>query len=178
MSVPYPPPSKSRVPTWLWIVGGVLLLGVVLCCLGSCVAIVASGGSNTNPSSSASPSHSPSTVPTSSAPSPDPTTPPATTPPATTPPATQAPPLPPLGAVAQTFEDGSYIVGTDVAPGRYRSPGASEGFIELCSVSTKDASGNMDDWETSAKTTAPVLITLKVGQTVKASGCQTFAKIG
>jgi hypothetical protein len=78
-------------------------------------------------------------------------------------------------AIDTSFGDGSYEVGIDVAPGKYKSSGATEGIFEFCSVSTKNAKGDMIDWET-ANANEQVLITIKRGQTVEASGCEEFRK--
>jgi hypothetical protein len=78
-------------------------------------------------------------------------------------------------AIDTSFGDGSYEVGIDVAPGKYKSSGATEGIFEFCSVSTKNSKGDMVDWET-ANANEQVLITIKRGQTVEASGCEEFRK--
>jgi hypothetical protein len=95
---------------------------------------------------------------------------------------TKAPAAPPVEAkppaepaVATSFGDGSYEVGVDVAPGKYKSTGATEGLFEFCSVSTKNSKGDTVDWET-ANANEQVLITIKRGQTVEASGCEEFRK--
>ena len=62
-----------------------------------------------------------------------------------------------------------------MAPGKYKSSGATEGIFEFCSVSTKNSEGDMIDWETS-NANEQVLITIKRGQTMEASGCEEFRK--
>lgn len=78
-------------------------------------------------------------------------------------------------ALATSFGDGTYEVGVDVAPGKYKSSGASEGLFEFCSVSTTNSQGHTVDWDT-ANANEQLLITLKLGQTVEASGCEQFRK--
>ncbi|MEU4219598.1 hypothetical protein [Actinoplanes sp. NPDC026623] len=56
-------------------------------------------------------------------------------------------------AIDTSFGDGAYEVGIDVAPGKYKSSGATEGIFEFCTVST-----------------------IKSGQTVEASGCEEFRR--
>jgi hypothetical protein len=94
--------------------------------------------------------------------------------PAAPPPVAETEP-PAKPAIDTSFGDGSYEVGVDVAPGKYKSSGATEGLFELCSVSTKNSAGDMVDWET-ANANEQVLITIKKGQTVEASGCEEFSK--
>jgi hypothetical protein len=89
---------------------------------------------------------------------------------------TKAPAKPPAEpALATSFGDGTYEVGVDVAPGKYRSSGATEGLFEFCNVSTTNSKGDTVDWNT-ANANEQVLITLKLGQTVEASGCEQFRK--
>jgi hypothetical protein len=102
-----------------------------------------------------------------------------------TPPPTTAAPAPTAAAAPASprtsFGDGTWIVGTDIEPGTYRSSGATPGFFEFCSATTRSgASSNSDmiDWVT-ANANEPVVI--EIGPKVKAfdvSGCEPFVKVG
>jgi hypothetical protein len=128
-----------RIPAWGWIGIGVVVLLIA--------GAAAGGGDDTEDvstdegsipttleepmSTEVDPTVAISEPETSSAP---PSTPaPTTTPPSTTPPTTPPPTLP-------GFDDGTFLVGTDIQPGRYITTG-----VDLCYwARLKDASGSLD----------------------------------
>ena len=151
---PPPAPKKRR---WPWIVGGLFVLVFVVPALGN-------NGSNSTTKSSTTSSAAP-VAPAVAAPAP----------------AQQAPAAEPAGPKS-SFGDGTWVVGEDIAPGTYKSPGAQEGMFELCSVTThSDENADSDktmDWKT-ANANEPIRLKLsgKV-KSVKATGCEDFTKVG
>lgn len=86
---------------------------------------------------------------------------------------------PPAEAPSGTIPPGSWLVPSEVAPGRYRSTGAPEGLIEYCQITTEDATGKVLEWKNTGAAGAPVLVTVsKNAATVTNSGCATFTKVG
>lgn len=81
---------------------------------------------------------------------------------------------------ATTFGDGMWVVGEDIVAGTYRSPGATPGLFDICSVSTYStdtADGHVLDWQT-ANTGEPVRIKVSGSvKSVKSVGCEPFAKV-
>lgn len=79
--------------------------------------------------------------------------------------------------VVEGIGGGEWMVGVEVEPGTYRSPGAVAGFFELCSASTRAANGNVIDWKTGNKD-EPVLIKITSdAETFSNSGCEPFVKV-
>jgi hypothetical protein len=80
-----------------------------------------------------------------------------------------------------TFGDGTWVVGEDIAPGRYRSAGAREGMFEYCQITTHsdlDGESAFMAWENgNAGDPVRVNISGKV-KSVKATGCEDFEKVG
>src|SRR3954451_455678 len=74
-----------------------------------------------------------------------------------------------------SFTDGQWVVGEEVVPGTYRSPGPADGPIKLCYIDTK-VSDKIIGQEVS--TDGPARIALEDGQVIKMSGCQAFTKVG
>ena len=143
------PPQPPKKRRWPWIVGG--LFGLLV--LGVIV----------------SPSQ-PAQTPTSAA---------VPTPVATVPAVPAAAPAQSAAASpAGTIPQGEWMVGAEVAPGKYRSTGAEPGLFELCSATTKDANGQVIDWKT-ANAGEPVLLKVtSKAATVQNVGCEPFVKIG
>ncbi|OZM81704.1 hypothetical protein CFP66_12115 [Pseudonocardia sp. MH-G8] len=84
----------------------------------------------------------------------------------------------PEGPEAGTIPQGEWIVGDEVAPGRYRSAGAETGIFELCSVFVNDESGSVMDFSTGNEG-EQVLITIpENAATVSNSGCVPFRPVG
>ena len=78
--------------------------------------------------------------------------------------------------------DGLWIVGVDIEPGIYRSPGAKKGFFELCMVTLrKGASSNVESVEFPIMASADEPIVIEVTADTKAvdiNGCEPLTKIG
>jgi hypothetical protein len=80
-----------------------------------------------------------------------------------------------------SFGDGTWVVGEDIVGGTYKSSGAQEGIFELCSVTTlagDTSDSKVIDWLTA---NADEPMRLKVSgkvKAVKATGCETFTKVG
>jgi hypothetical protein len=85
--------------------------------------------------------------------------------------ATQAPAPEPTGPMT-TFGNGTYEVGSDVAPGKYRSPGVQEGAFALCYWDLTNDKGDIVDQGVANE--GPSRATLKDGLTFKSSGCETW----
>lgn len=79
---------------------------------------------------------------------------------------------------AKTIGEGTWKVGTEVTPGTYRTPGAKEGIITLCSwqVSTDDDGQHILSIDAVDSTSEPGRVTLKAGRYFKTSGCQDWIK--
>lgn len=113
-----------------------------------------------------------------------PTTAPTTAPPATsgalptvvqvpidqTPPTTEAPPGP-----LTTFGPGTYDIGTDVAPGTYKSAGPLESVSPLCYWDTESAAGAIDGQGVTPA--GPSRAVLRKGMVFTSSGCQDWHKV-
>ncbi|EWC63857.1 hypothetical protein UO65_0831 [Actinokineospora spheciospongiae] len=82
---------------------------------------------------------------------------------------TVTPPPPPGPAVE--FTVGTYEVGVDVQPGKYKSPGPAG---SMCYWARKSADGsNILD---NGLSEGPVTITIKAGELIEISGCSVFKK--
>jgi hypothetical protein len=76
------------------------------------------------------------------------------------------------------IDEGEWLVGAEVEPGRYRSTGAKEGIFDLCSATTRSDSGDVIEWKT-GKTGEQVLINVTGGAArFSHSGCEPFVKVG
>lgn len=95
-----------------------------------------------------------------------------------TPETQQATPTPAAADNNTSFQNGTWLVGPgkEVEPGVYRSPGPDDNTVPLCYVDTKNASETIVAQQVSND--GPVRITVKSGQTVHATGCQPFQKVG
>lgn len=78
---------------------------------------------------------------------------------------------------APTIHAGEYEVPGDVAPGKYKTAGATAGLVPLCSYTiTKD--GDYVDAGVVTGKAEQAYATLKAGQTFQTSGCQPWVKQG
>lgn len=73
----------------------------------------------------------------------------------------------------QTIREGMWEVGTDIKPGKYKTKGALEGIITLCTWSVMKGDNYVDVGSVN-ETTAQGVVTLKAGQTFETNGCQTW----
>ncbi|MCW0213326.1 MAG: hypothetical protein OJJ54_08200 [Pseudonocardia sp.] len=161
-------PGPRRVRRWPW-AGLGLLVG-----LAAGVGIGAGGGAQASGTAAAA---RPATI-TVTAPAPAPVT-VTVTAPAAAPqtvtvaaaPTTEAAPAGPL----TTFSDGTYEVGTDVAPGKYKSPGPDGSGMDMCYWRIGNAAGSIDQNDI---VQGPGLFTVKAGKVVELSGGCTWTKVG
>jgi hypothetical protein len=77
--------------------------------------------------------------------------------------------------------EGTYLVGSEITPGTYRSPGAKKGFFEFCSYTrlrdTSGGSGAMIDMGT-ANANEPMIVTIAPSDgAFKSSGCEDWTRI-
>lgn len=166
---PLPPaPPAAQGPKgrrrWPWAVGG-LVLGLVIG--------ASAHGATATPTPVAAPASaaaaSPQTVYV--------TVPPAApaTPAATAAPAVPAAPAGPL----TSFSDGTYEVGTDIAAGKYKTPGpGSTDIMDSCYMEVGDGSGSLSGISQNDNLTGPGVVTLKKGRTFKVTGDCTWTKVG
>lgn len=152
---PTPPhPQGKRMPAW----------AVVLICVGVLLAVVCSvafvavslqrpadPGWTVQPSSSTS---APAPAKTSSA-------------------ATPA-----AAAPAGQIGEGTYEVGPEIAPGKYKSAGAKPSAFQLCTWTVKGSDGKVIDLGSAGGEAEQQLVTLKAGQVFESSGCHPWVKVG
>lgn len=83
-------------------------------------------------------------------------------------------------AAAGTIGDGVWIVGTDIQPGAYRSPGAPAGGYCMWSRHSSTAGGPFDAITASdGSKTGPMLVTVQSADKLfRTHGCAPFTKIG
>jgi hypothetical protein len=81
-------------------------------------------------------------------------------------------------ALPTRVDDGTFIVGKDVAAGEYKTKGAAEGILTLCTWSTsRDNSFNkVTDFGAVNDVDQPGIVTLKKGQYFKTDGCQPWVR--
>lgn len=84
-------------------------------------------------------------------------------------------------ATAEGIGDGTFLVGTDIQLGTYRSAGATPGVIDFCTWSTRagaSTNSKIIDFGT-ANADEPMVV--EIGKSVKAfksSGCEPWMKVG
>jgi hypothetical protein len=156
-------PAKRRLGTGA-IVAVVIGAVLALCLILGTVATLVSSADNKGTETRRQPAVTSQATPASLSPS-------ATT--AAAPPAASvaAPP-----AVSASIGEGTYEVGVEVAPGQYKSAGASESAFMFCSWSTKDGSGELLDIGSGTGATEQQIVTLKQGQVFESSGCKPWMK--
>ena len=83
----------------------------------------------------------------------------------------------PSTQAAAGYGDGDYMVGEDIPPGTYETPGAQASIFELCSITTAPtAKGAMPQWKTGNKDER-VIITLTADDgVVSISGCEPLKR--
>jgi hypothetical protein len=87
------------------------------------------------------------------------------------------PSIKPTKAIAKsgTVDEGIWEVGPDIAPGKYKTSGAVEGIVTLCSWTVKSGS-EIVAIEVVDKPTAQGVVTLKKGQTFETNGCKPWER--
>jgi hypothetical protein len=105
----------------------------------------------------------------------------------TVPPAAPEAPAAPVAPVAPaapagpltTFSDGTYEVGTDIAAGKYKTPGpGSTDILDSCYMEVGDGSGSISGIAQNDNLTGPGVVSLKKGKVFKVSGGCTWSKVG
>jgi hypothetical protein len=163
-----PPPVKKR--PWFkspWVLApATLVLGIIIG--------AASGGSSSAAANAARTVTATATVTSTSAQADKAAATVTVTAPAVTVTAAPAAPATTAAAAPAAIEDGTYIVGTDIALGTWKSSG---GASDLCYADTEDKSGKILEQEVSSGPS--VVIRIKSGAyTFKAAGCGTWTKVG
>lgn len=78
--------------------------------------------------------------------------------------------------------DGLWIVGVDIEPGIYRSPGAKKALFELCIVTLREGVANNSkalDFPVVANADEPIVVEIPArAKAVQVSGCEPLTKIG
>ncbi|MET0416529.1 MAG: hypothetical protein ABW022_10970 [Actinoplanes sp.] len=73
----------------------------------------------------------------------------------------------------QTIREGQWEVGTDVKAGKYKTKGARDSIVVLCTWTIKKGQEFVDGG-TVSETDAQGVVTLKKGQTFETRGCQDW----
>ncbi|MGD9991038.1 hypothetical protein [Pseudonocardia sp.] len=84
-------------------------------------------------------------------------------------------PAPVAAGPARTITDGTYEVGVDVEPGKYRTPGASFGCYW---ARLKRNDGSVGDIIDNNAAIGPQITTLRAGEYFETQGCGTWRKAG
>jgi hypothetical protein len=89
------------------------------------------------------------------------------------------PPPPPPGPLT-SFSDGTYEVGSDIVPGKYKTPGpaASGDISSSCYMEVGNGTGRVGGIDQNDNLTGPGVVTLKAGKVFKISGGCTWNKVG
>lgn len=76
-----------------------------------------------------------------------------------------------------TVSQGSYLVGTDIPAGTYRTPGPAASDTPLCYwARAKDSSGTRGSILANGTPKGPAHVTLNTGETFATNGCQHWTK--
>jgi hypothetical protein len=89
------------------------------------------------------------------------------------------PPPPPPGPLT-SFSDGTYEVGPDIAPGKYKTPGPAAGgdITDSCYMEVGNGTGAIGSIDQNDNLTGPGVVTLKAGKVFKTRGGCTWNKVG
>ncbi|MEU7010382.1 hypothetical protein [Streptomyces sp. NPDC046332] len=78
---------------------------------------------------------------------------------------------------AAGYTDGDYLVGDDIPPGTYTTPGAQAGLFELCSITTDPTDkGVMPQWKTGNKDERIIITITAEDHLVSISGCEPLTR--
>lgn len=160
-------PAPRKRHTWRWVVGGII---VGFIALGSCSAIA-------SPKTTATPSFPQATAaasagaavgaPVYTSPEAKPTENPLNYP---------NPPAPAGGLT--TFDDGTWIAGEDVKPGKYKSPGVdADPYAPYC-IFTMERGGKTiaEAGKFGGTKSGPSVMNLAAGETVTTHGCMPWVR--
>ncbi len=75
---------------------------------------------------------------------------------------------------ATTVDDGTYEVGVDVEPGKYKTPGSPTCYW----ARLKENDGSLGDIIDNGFSSGPQVTTLRKGEYFQSQGCETWAKVG
>ena len=101
---------------------------------------------------------------------------------AAAPPATKSPTAPSRTAAAKPkataagYGDGDYLIGEDIPPGTYETPGAQAGIFEFCMVSTKPADGGLGQMRSANKDERIIITITKDDTLLTVSGCEPLKR--
>jgi hypothetical protein len=75
------------------------------------------------------------------------------------------------------YADGDYIIGEDIPPGTYQTPGAQAGVFEFCMVSTKPTADGVMPQLKSANANERIIITLTAKDGILSiAGCEPLTR--
>jgi hypothetical protein len=75
------------------------------------------------------------------------------------------------------YADGDYIIGEDIPPGTYQTPGAQAGAFEFCMVSTKPTADGVMPQLKSANANERIIITLTAKDGILSiAGCEPLTR--
>jgi hypothetical protein len=160
------PRKKREHPRrWPWAVGA-FIAGLALASSGG------SSGDSSKVSSAPAPTVTVTAAPAAAAaPAPAVTVTAPVPPPVTVTAAAAPAPAPAKAASKASVGNGQWLVGKDIEPGTYRSPGVEAG--DLCYADTNDGAGNINQQEVTPE--GPTVITVSSKDKVlKVSGCEDF----
>ena len=87
----------------------------------------------------------------------------------------------PASGAQTSFDNGTFIVGTDIAPGTYRTAGPADPSLPLCAYERmKDTSGDLVEANLGGGSTqGPAVVTIKkTDAAFQSVGCKTWTKVG
>lgn len=148
----WPPPApgvRKRRRVWPWVLGGFAGFLLLIVVVAGCNTAAVSAGWQT-----------------------------ATTPTGASAAAPKPAPAPKPAGPATTATDGTYQVGTDIAAGRYKTPGpGADSVIHDCYwARTKDDSGDLTAIIANGNAQGPGSVTIKAGEFFQTSGGCTWTK--
>lgn len=167
------PPAPPRKPRTGWKVTVGVIAGLIVG--------LAIGGNTSRPVASTAGTAG-SSAPSASVAAPAPALAPASTvvpaPVSAAVPAPAPEPAAPVGPLT-SFSDGTYEVGADIAPGKYKTPGpGSTDILDSCYMEVGDGSGSISGIDQNDNLTGPGVVTLKKGKVFKVRGDCTWTKVG
>lgn len=77
-----------------------------------------------------------------------------------------------------TVTNGMWLVGTDIQPGTYRTPGPADSVLPNCYWERlRDASGEFSAIIANGNATGPVSVTVLAGEYFASSGCRSWERV-
>lgn len=87
-----------------------------------------------------------------------------------------SPVVTPKTTLSPSVDEGAWLVGTDIKPGTYRSPGATEGYCAWVVRKNQDQDAEVVAVGTADKPNEPQRVALKSGQVFETTGCRPWVK--